>query len=216
MYRLLTNISAWSVVLPFVVGCISIKNIKRDSIFIFIVVCIALIPQLIHFYLPKSRTEIISYNLYTVAEFFIYFFLFKTKMLNPITKRLFWFALFSYSSLAVYYIFSFGLTGRFINEIATLNGIACLLMIACYFYETFVFDSGELQRWSPFFWYFIGILIYSACTTLVYSLWQKIHDNPDSILQNLWNLQNIFNILTYILFSIGFLLENRTKTFIRK
>jgi len=210
MYKILSSLSAWSVVLPFVVGCIFIKYFKKDSILLFSIVVIALAPQLIHFFSPRSKIEMLSYNVYTVIEFLVYFSLFRTKILRRETILLFWFIIGAYIVLSAYFVLQLDLMNRFINEIAVMNGIGCLVLIGAYFYETFLFDKGELTRTNPFFWYLIGILIYSACTTLVYSLWQRILDNPDSILKNLWNLQNIFNILTYILFTIGFT-ATRTK-----
>ena len=84
-------------------------------------------------------------------------------------------------------------------------------MISASLYETFIFDRGDLSKSNPFFWYTIGILLYATCTSLVYSLWQRILRNPDSVLQNLWNLQNFFNVLTYLLFAFGFILEKKLK-----
>jgi hypothetical protein len=215
MYKTLTVISSWSVMLPFVVGLFLTKSLWRHSQLIFLVVAIGVIPQLIHFFNPRSTTEIISYNLYTIAEFFIYFILFNYKIKVKGFKQIYHLMSFMYIVICSFLVAQFGLQQRFINELAVINGIACLLMIGFYLIQTFKHDSGELATNNSFFWYTVGVLLYASCTTLVYSLWQKIVNNPESILQNLWNLQNLFNIATYVLFAIGFIVDWRQNKLIK-
>lgn len=210
MYETLTQLSAWSVVLPLIAGTARIRNLDSDSRLMYALVVMATLPQMIHVYLPKSTAETISYNLYTIAEFVIYFFLFypKTQVRSWKISLVIIFIL--YSLISIHFIYQDGINSRFINELAVSNGIIYLVIIGYYLYHTLLRDQGDLTPAKPFFWFTVGILLYAACTTLVYSLWQRILSNPNTVMETLWNLQNIFNILTYALFTAGLLVRPRT------
>ena len=208
MFYLIKYSSDWSPLLPVAIGILLYKRINADSKLIFLISLFGLIPQLIHFYYVNSEAEFISYNLYSPTEYLIFYLLFKKKM---IFKKL----NFTFNIITVIYIiFSFslviqnGITHRFINQWDLLNNIIYLIWIGLYLYQSFDIDTGELARYSPFLWHVLGILLYSSCTTVVYSLWQKILNSPkESVLKYLFNIQNVFNIILYIFFSVGILMN---------
>lgn len=205
MYEVLSHLSSWSVVLPFIIGIVRMRHLDTDSILILLLVTCATIPQMIHVYNPRSTPEVISYNVYTITEFIIYFFLFYYKSAAKSWRTGLVTIFFLYFFMATYFIYRDGIDIRFINELAVSNGIIYLIIIGFYLYQTMLSDQGDLTPLKPFFWFTVGILLYAACTTLVYSLWQRILNSPDSVMESLWNLQNVFNILTYVLFAVGLL-----------
>jgi hypothetical protein len=211
MYEVLTYLSAWSVVLPLIVGAVRIRQLDTDSKLIFSLIIMATIPQMIHVYSPRSTEEVISYNLYTIAEFVIYFFLFRFKIPARSWRISLSILFLLYSLISIGFSYRDGVVNRFINELAVSNGIICLVIIGYYLYHTLLRDQGDLTPAKPFFWFTVGILLYAACTTLVYSLWQHILSNPNTVMESLWNLQNVFNIVTYLLFTAGLLVNSGTK-----
>lgn len=212
MYKTLSTLSSLSIIPPLLVGLYLYRYLSKDAKLIFLIVVVGTLPQMIHLFFRRSPAEMISYNAYTVCEFFIYFFFFFHKISTKVIRLLLLGIAVIYVVLCLHFILQLGLSLRFINELAVANGASCLLIIGLYLYETFIADKGDLEKSNPFFWFTTGILLYAACTTLVYSLWQRIVEHPDSVLQQLWNLQNIFNIITYGLFTVGFIKARRTQT----
>ena len=78
--EILHRVSIWIVVIPFLLGCINFKDLNRDSRWIFLLVTVALVPQLMTAFVKNDDSAFnIAYNLYTPIEFFIFCVVFRSK-----------------------------------------------------------------------------------------------------------------------------------------
>ena len=208
--KIITYISDWIILLPFLVGAVIYKKLQWDSRIIFFMVFLGITPQMLHFFYNHSLIETISYNIYIPFEFTLLGILFYKQVSKRNTKLTLTVTYLFYAILSIYFFTQVGITGKFISEWILTNNLLYLFWIGLFLYETFQFDSGELTLHRPFFWYLIGILIYSACASIVFSLWHKIlSSEKNSILKYLWSVQNICNIIMYLLFTVGLFLEFR-------
>ncbi len=204
--QIISFASIWCIVLPLMVGVFFIKKLSVDSLLILGIVFLGTIPQLLRYFDEKSTLQYISYNIYTPFEFILMFFLFRKKHQNRVKYRIFLASFVAYIVSSISIVIVFDIRRRFINEWVCLNNIiytAWILLVIIEQYQ--VKNEIKLTLSSPFVWYLVGMFFYAPCTTLMFSLWQYIKRHPDSKLNDLWIINNLFNINMYVLFTVGFL-----------
>ena len=74
------------------------------------------------------------------------------------------------------------------------------LSTACILHLT---TTGEILFKSPLFWSFLGIFIYCFCTFFINALVQT------NVMNEIWFLHNIINIITCLIFIIAFLVAGK-------
>ncbi len=198
----LSEISIWIVICPFLVGIYCYPKISVDSKIIFGIVALAAIPQLLRAFIDNGPLLNVTYNLYTLAEISLICWLFYPKIINKGRKRLFFITTCLITIFNLGIVLWNGLSARFISEAVSVNNLmytGWILLIILDQYE--VMDGISPKK--PFFWYLTGIFLYAPCTMLVFSLWHYIKVHPNSIMTRLWVIQSIFNITMYGLFTIG-------------
>lgn len=208
--ELLLTISIWIVVLPAVAGFINYKGLNRDSRWIFLLVCVAVVPQLLTAALSKQNPLLnISYNLYTVIEFFILYILFRDK-LQQRTHRLI-----SNISAIVYLVvfpvmfITYGISTVFLNLLVCAGNLIYMIWILLFLKEQYQAEDSIVQHRSPFAWYLWGLIIYAPCTTIVFALYHYMRDPENELLKNLWIIHSVCNITLYILFTLGLLVRGQ-------
>lgn len=202
--HLITLISDWIITLPLLLGAVFFRRIDVDSKLILLIVIAGTIPQMIHFFYVDSNWKNFSYNLYSPIEWFIYLLLFYRKIYLHYFKKVFLFTIIISLATTLFSITDYNWFERFINEWTLVNNITYLVWAGLVITQAFIHDTEIITTGQPFFWYLTGILIYATCTTVVYSLWHRIAESDKhSVLRYLWTIQNLFNILLYILFTKG-------------
>lgn len=138
------------------------------------------------------------FNLYALLEALFYFWFASAVAPQPVLKTLskilmiltpFWwvFCLFFYPRLGEgsgsgIFVSSYEIAGAFVTGFALL----------------FLSERVENLFASTSFWFLAGIFFYSFCTFFIMTLLDTRLLNP------LWFLNNVFNILSYVFFSMGF------------
>jgi hypothetical protein len=109
----------------------------------------------------------------------------------------------------VVFLGMFGLAEKFLTEWLCINNICYTTWILVLLYELYENDKSIGEMNPSQLYYIAGLFFYASCTILVFSLWEYIMTHRDSYLKNLWIIHDVFNILMYTSFTIGFLSESR-------
>lgn len=207
---ILGRISIWIVISPLIIGVIKYKRLNFESKLIFYIVIIGAIPQVLRFFFETSSFLPIAYNLYTPSEFFVYYLVFIKKIRSPKVIKVYKVSVIVFIVTSLVLIFNFGIVNRFLNEWVILNNTIQIVWICFCLLEYYNLDEVNITISEPFFWFMSGITIYATSTIVFYSLWYFIKMNSGAQTELLKVIHHIFNILLYILFSIG-LYKNKNK-----
>ncbi|MFT3681177.1 MAG: hypothetical protein QM791_12945 [Ferruginibacter sp.] len=207
---LLEHISIWIILVPLFTGSWLIKKLSRDSFIVLVLVIVATPPQLLTaFFRLDVATLNIFYNVYTPCEFLVLFILFKKKFLSRKNNRAFIVSSFIYVAASLYFIFSYNLT-TFVSLWTAVNNIIYICWVLMYVAEVFFFDEEKISSGFPFTYFMLGIFFYSQCSVLLFVLYYYI--GQSYILGNTWIIQSISNIIMYLLFAAGFIVDARSKS----
>jgi len=205
---ILHQLSIWIIIIPLLVGIMNSKGLNKDSKWILYLVSIALIPQALTALLVHENTLLnLSYNLYTPIEFGVLYIIFYSKHrikanrhAMKITTMIF---LASYS----YFLIEYGLEKRFLNELVCISHILYMLWILLLLKQEYSAESTLIIKQNPFTWYLFGTILYAPSTLIVFALYYFIRDPKNEILNNLWIIQSLSNILLYLLYAAGLLIR---------
>lgn len=213
LQTILHIISIWIIVLPVTAGFINYKGLNRDSRWIFFLVCIALVPQLLTFILQRETAALnISYNLYTPIEFAVFFFLFYNKAAPGLPRRLLQGSLVIYTIVCAWLFISQGIAARFLNSLVCVNNLLYVFWILFYLKEQYSAEEAAIHSRNPFAWYLLAMIIYAPCSLLTFALYYYIRQEGNTVLLQLSVIQDICNILLYILFTTGLFLPRQKST----
>lgn len=208
---ILAEISIWIIVVPLIIGGYNLLKLSPDSLLVFGVIVSAAVPQLFRAFHGGSVMLNISYNLYTPVEFILLFILFFSNIKKKCFREIFYFTFAVFFGSLILAISFFGLANKFISELVCIANILYCLWILLIILEQYGSDSFIITFRKPFFWYMAGVFLYAPCTLLIFSLWNYIKKNPDSFLNNLWIIHHVFNILMYLMFSVGLIKDRCLK-----
>ncbi|MDB5206698.1 MAG: hypothetical protein JWR72_1773 [Flavisolibacter sp.] len=201
-------LSIWIIVIPVLVGIMNFKGLNKDSKWIFLLVVIALVPQVLTATIAKETALLnLSYNLYTPVEFGILYAVFLSKYRTSSSRLIMQASLGIYLIICSYFFISFGLESKFLNGLVCANNIIYMLWILLLLKQEYSKDSMLIVKGNAFTWYLISIIIYAPSTLIVFALYYYIRDESSPVLMNLWIIQSICNILLYLLFSTGLLIR---------
>jgi hypothetical protein len=202
---IINDISIYSILLPLLLGFIFLKKLSRDSLIVWGIVTLGSIPELLGQFTTDTLTRNIAYNLYTPFEFAMLWVLYRDKFRSRLNRRIFRTTVRIYIGLSLLIVWYFGMAARFINEWVCVNNIIYTAWTLMVLAEEFSSEEGmRLNFQLPFFWYITAYFFYAPCTLLLYSLWHFIKQNPDSPLDNIWIIHNVFNTCLYVFFTVGF------------
>jgi hypothetical protein len=184
------------------------KGLNRDSKWIFLLVVIALVPQVLTAIVAKETTLLnLSYNLYTPMEFAVLYAVFFPKYRAASSRLIMQVSLGIYLALCSYFFIRFGLEAKFLNGLVCTNHIIYMLWILLLLKQEYSKDSMLIVKSNAFTWYLISIIIYAPSTLIVFALYYYIRDESSPVLMSLWIIQSVCNILLYLLFSAGLLIR---------
>lgn len=202
---ILGYISIWVILLPLLIGFIFYKRLNIDSKLILLIVIIGTVPQVLRLIINNSSLLNILYNLYTPAEFTVYWLLFRKKFLFPGRRKYINLTALLFILLSIIFLYSWGIQERFLNEWVIVNNIFQLSWICVCLLEYYYSEEPFISTSRPFFWFLFGITCYASCTAVFYSLWFFIKNNANHEFLIMNVIHHTFNILLYIFFSIGLL-----------
>ena len=206
--NVLHNLSIWIIVIPFLIGFMNYKGLNRDARWIFFLVVIALVPQLMTAFMKNDTPPFnVAYNLYTPIEFAVLYAVFITKFAFFGSRRVIQFSAILYSVVLCYFFIRFGISAIFLGGLVCVNNVIYMLWILLLLKQEYGSEQTIIEKDNPFTWFFISLILYAPCTVLTFALYQYIRDPQNLLLKNLGVIQDIFNIILYLFFSIGLLIR---------
>jgi hypothetical protein len=197
---------------PLVAGCIGVHKLSRDSRIVWGIVTLGAIPQLLNLFVSNVVLLTVLYNLYTPFEFFMLYLMFRNKFTYRWNLAIFKCSVCLYILLSAIAIAYTGVVHRFVNEWVCLNNLIFTGWTLLFITEQFWREDGtDFHAGAPFLWYISAYFLYSPCTLLVYSLWNRIHGQHGLLPDGLRLIHNVFNILMYVFFTIGLKLNYRAQ-----
>lgn len=205
--------SSLSVVIPTFIGIVRSRNLGVKLKFLLLYLIITLIKEIIcvRLSLQKERNLHI-YNLALIFNmiplFLVYYYEFSEKLLKNVVLALITVAtIFSVANITliqgieVFNTFSVLVINFFLTALTLL-----------YFY-TILKKAENLNLIKiPLFWMSAGLLVYSAGTFLIFSLYEIYNNLSYSTSVKIWAINSILYILLNLLFSIAFLCQPRKMT----
>lgn len=207
MITVLQSLSEWIIILPFIVGLLLFYTFKPSSKIIFFIVVIALFPQLASYFMKGNRSELnILYNSYTPAEFFLFLFFFATrqgwnKVLITVTVIV--------AGFTLYFFTKNGISDSVIYELICINNLCYVFLIFNYFYIRFKNEEFLFSLSDAYHTYLLALLLYATCTFFVFADYTATSSNLHNGRSALWMIHNIFNIILYLSFTAGFIIEKK-------
>ncbi len=201
----LEDFSIWIILLPAITGFILFKRLDSDSRIIFLVVLLALGPQVLKSFLDGTLVLTVVYNLYTPMEFIVYWILFRQKITSKARKKMLDVTAYTFFAVSVYLFYHNNIFERFLNEWVVLSNIFQVSWVGLCLLEYYYSEDGLINSSQPFFWFLIAITGYASCTAVFFSLWHLIKNNTEQQFYIVNAIHHIFNTLLYLFFTIGFL-----------
>lgn len=203
------HISTWSILIPALLGCIFYNKLQRSSKIIFVLVLIACVPQMAYAYLGRTPSLNYFYNSNIALEISLLYIFFKPYFLIGIYSKIF--NLFGFVGLIVgiiYFLF-FGIKDSFLTNWLCINNFIFTIWCLLFLLELYQNNQNKILFPISIFLYLFGIFFYTSCTMIIFTLWNYIMSNKNSLLNNLWIIHDVFNTLMYLLFGIGFILDSK-------
>lgn len=205
--ELLHEISIWIVILPVIAGIVNYKGLNRDSRWIFLLVCIALVPQVLTAIFRQERPLLnLSYNIYTPIEFSVLYLLFNHKYREMLSEKIKKTSLFLYVAVCGFFFLKYGLIFSFLGGLVAVNNLIYICWILMLLKEQYHQEDPLIHKNNPFAWYLLALIIYAPCTIILFCLYHYIRAQ-DPAMMNLWTIQSLCNILLYLLFTVGLYLR---------
>jgi hypothetical protein len=200
---LLTQISSWIILLPFLIGLPLYRKLDRDSRWVFGLVSLALIPQILTPFWNHTAFLGLVYNIYTPVEFILTFGFLGLKLQRRSFRVLSWIPVGGFLLISVWLIYRFGVQDRFLNEWVCAANISYLCWVFLLILESLLNEVKLLNGELPLFWYITGLLLYTPCTIFVFSLCYYINTSQHPLIRRLWMVQSVFNTTLYVCYAIG-------------
>jgi hypothetical protein len=156
-------------------------------------------------------------NSSAIAEFSFYYFVLRELIFNVKVKKIILYTIIIYALFALINIFLIQGYDRYNTINFTMGMVITVVFCIYYFFELFQkTETLSLVR-LPGFWIVCAILINNVLTFPIFALLSFMNELTKSnlktsrvIFDNITTIFNIINILTYLLYSIGFLCRIRT------
>ncbi len=203
LQRVIQIVSIVAIIVPISIGLINLKRAELELRLLLVFLIIGLITDLTMFYLVRiNRTShlLTIFNIYSLVEsLFFYWFIWKNVrsvyaewILNVLVLVTPFFWLF-FVVLFPRVLFTEATASQVFDSVyeivvASLSGYALLKMV----------EREDAVLLLPNFWVLLGIFFYCFCTFFIMSFLNTV------LSQQIWFLNHIVNVLTYIIFLIAF------------
>ncbi len=204
-YSALGYISILSQLIIIFIGLYTYRNLTFEFKFFLIIASLGfIVDSLSYWQYFSSRISPLFYQFYVPLEFCCIMFIISQWQKSKKTKQFFYILIFGYivfwlsSKLYLESLFSYSyLTSTVATGIIVLSAGYTLFIV--------VSNKTETLKRMPAFWFLIAFIIYYSGILLPTSLQMLFSSFPKNDFYILWSLNWIFNILSNILYAIGFL-----------
>ncbi len=178
--------------------------------------CLMVVDKLIEYTTSRGIHNNILPNSWGIAEFSFYLFVLRRMIVNVFVKRIILNVIFIYLFFAIVNILIIQKNDLFNPVNFTIGSVITIVFCIYYFVELFQGPATQSLMRQPSFWFISAILFNVVLIFPIFALisfinpLNKANNNTSKIiLDHIVAIFNIISILTYILYSIGFLCRIR-------
>ena len=187
-------------------GLFTFRFLSKEMRILVFYIALAIIGEIVTAVLAKKGiNNLWSIHIFTFVEYFFYAMVFsywqKNLMFTKILRR---------STLGFFFL---GIVLMLsVEDLSSFNNytkpIECILLIAISAY-TLLEISKEYATLleDPRFWICIAVLLYVSSTLILFALSNTLIGFPRQILQGVWSIYIVMNMVVYFLFAKGFLCQ---------
>lgn len=202
MGDILQNLSIYSVLVPLLTGLLFWKFQDANARIMMILLVFASFSQIVG---SRSKDhKFLIYNLYILIDVFFWTYLLFRNTVARISKT---FILILGTSLFIFALLKFisqGINTQFYRNLVSFDLILLVIYVLIYFIDKYYSEKITRLRAEPIFWFCLGILFYAPGTYLLFSTSYFISDEE---FKHVWKFHHLFNILLYLLITVGFLVK---------
>lgn len=207
--QILKVISTLFILLPIVLNLARLKESGLFGRIFFCFLLLGLTTDLAFWYMSLRETRIEPtdlFNVYALVEALFFFWLIRSltrsKALKLASEVILGVVPVAWCLFLAWPIFDVGKTGQSAPFVVSYEVVAAFLSG----FALLALAEGKEQLWSSSsFWFLLGVFFYCFCTFFVMTFLGK------RLLENLWHLNNVINMLTYLCYSLGWLRYDKQK-----
>lgn len=200
----LATVSAFSVLMPLVVGIVRFKELKPYLKVLLIFLAIVATVELVMFTMASSGKEnTFLIPLFVFIEFPIICILYHKVYTIPVWKQIAVFIPIAFSIFLVLNVFVGGGANNLSSYIHSVEGLLVIGLTLVWFYQALNNTSINAIHREPMFWISCGFLIYFAGTFFLFITSTYLLEHAKGILVVAFLINSISNICKNLLFTIG-------------
>jgi len=151
-------------------------------------------------------------NILTIFQNCFYFFVLYRIIQKPVVKKMVFHLIWVYPLVAaINILFIQKKIDTFHTITYSLGGLLVVAFCVFYFFELFQRPQSVNLARNPDFWLCSGLLFYFSCSFPIIGMTNNLGSMPRFILNNLYTILNVLDVLLYISFSIAFLCRLRIR-----
>lgn len=147
------------------------------------------------------------YNAHLMFDFVLIALYFHKQFTTPWKSSVYKSSIIASVLVGLILIFSRGVDS-FLNEWLIFNYLCYVSWILMLVHEIYL-DKDLLSVKKPEFIYLSALFIYKSCAIPIFALYDYVGGRTDTILRELWIIQDFLNPLYFMLIAIGFTMEYR-------
>jgi hypothetical protein len=179
--------------------------------------CLMIMDKVIDYTTDHGMHNNIIINTWSIAEFSFYFFVLREIIVSTNVKKRIFYIIIAYAIFAFANLFFFQHNDLFNPINFTIGTVITVILCIYYFFELFQKTEAQSLMRHTSFWIVSGILFNVVLIFPIFALisfmdqLSKANQKTSMIIfNNIVAIFNIISVLTYILYSIGFLCRIRT------
>ncbi|MDW3648908.1 MAG: hypothetical protein R8P61_17700 [Bacteroidia bacterium] len=201
-------ISAFIPIVPLGIGLYAVKGLGKDRRLLLILMGLAFIVQFIAFlYFLNRENNLFIYHIYMPLEFIILGHIYKIWLINWWKSQLLDVIIWAYVLFSAVNTFFFQKFDTVNSNALLVGGVLLMIFSLAFFYR--ILDEMKLKSLekSPEFWINSSILLYYSGSIIVLGMNHLIAEKSDRLIEIIYMLHSVINIIHYLLFGIGLWLK---------
>jgi hypothetical protein len=190
--------------MPLFISFLSIKYLDTQLKLFAFYLSVSLIFNIIsEFLIQFGYNNLVLSNIYNIIEFSFLIIFYSSCFEIKFRKPLFLLTFIILVGTAILLNFLFNSSDKMEITAWAFSSIVLTFIFLFYLYKQYVSEKNENLFNNPTIWITIGLLIYFGGTFFLFLAISLINFKDTTIIKNMWQLNNLFVIITNILLSIG-------------
>lgn len=210
-YSIISSISTFSFLIPFILGLIYYRKLKAAERVILIILLIVFVTEIINsITASKGINNLIVGRIYSLFEFYLLLYFYTLFFQTNSFRKLSWILALIFPVLALLDYLKLNGESKSDSFAATSEGLIFISFSLAAFYRIMKYVLYDDILNAPFFWINTAYLTYFAGTLFMFAFFNMILKNQEQYLYQVYLINVAMNFICYILIAIGFWKTRKT------